>query len=61
VGDDAASVVFSANSKWAYVLDDGYKSGASRSAGGVLAINVASGVAGKVLPVAAYADAMAEP
>ncbi len=60
VGNNAAGVAFSANGKWAYVLDDGYRTGAGPGrSGGVLPINVAKGVAGRLIPAAAYADAMA--
>ena len=61
VGVNASTIVASPNGAWVYVLDDGTPPGGSgpKSAGSVVPIDVASGKAGKAIPLVPYAEVMA--
>jgi hypothetical protein len=61
VGFNSSTIVASPNGSWVYVLDNGTPPGSSgpKSAGSVVPIDVASGKAGKPVPVAPYAEVMA--
>jgi hypothetical protein len=61
VGSNASTIVASPNGTWVYVLDGGTPPGGSgpKSAGSVVPIGVASGKAGKPIPIAPYAEVMA--
>jgi hypothetical protein len=61
VGVNASAIVASRNGAWVYVLDDGTPPGGPgpKSAGSVVPIDVATGKAGKPIPIAPYAQVMA--
>jgi hypothetical protein len=61
VGFNASTIVASPNGTWAYVLDNGTPPGGSgpERAGSVVPIDVATGKAGKAIPIAPYAEVMA--
>ena len=61
VGFNASTIVASPNGMWVYVLDPGTPPGSSgpKSAGSVVPIDVATGKAGKPIPIAPYAQVMA--
>jgi hypothetical protein len=61
VGVNASTIVASPNGAWVYVLDYGTGPGSSgpKSAGSVVPINVATGKAGKAIPLTPYAQVMA--
>jgi hypothetical protein len=61
VGVNASTIVASRNGTWVYVLDDGTPPGGAgpKSAGSVVPIDVATGKAGKAIPIAPYAEVMA--
>ena len=61
VGFNSSAIVASPSGAWVYVLDDGTPPGSSgpKSAGSVVPIDVATGKAGKPIPVAPYAQVMA--
>jgi hypothetical protein len=60
VGVNASAIVASRNGAWVYVLDDGTPPGGPgpKSAGSVVPIDVATGKAGKPIPIAPYAQVM---
>jgi hypothetical protein len=61
VGFNASTIIASPNGTWVYVLDNGTPPGSSgpKSAGSVVPIDVATGKAGKAIPLAPYAEVMA--
>jgi hypothetical protein len=61
VGFNSSTILASPNGTWVYVLDNGTRPGSSgpKSAGSVLPIDVATGKAGKAIPLTPYAEVMA--
>lgn len=61
VGFNSSTIIASPSGTWVYVLDDGTPPGSSgpKSAGSVVAIDVATGKAGKPIPLVPYAQVMA--
>jgi hypothetical protein len=61
VGFNSSTIIASPNGAWVYVLDDGVWPGSSspKSPGSVVPIDVATGKAGKPIPIAPYAQVMA--
>ena len=61
VGFNASAIVAAPSGKWVYVLDNGVPPGGEtpKYTGSVVPIDVATGEAGKAVPVVAYAEIMA--
>ena len=61
VGFNSSTILASPNGLWVYVLDNGTRPGSSgpKSAGSVVPIDVATGKAGKAIPLTPYAEVMA--
>jgi hyaluronoglucosaminidase len=62
-GFNASAIVAAPSGKWVYVLDNGVPPGGAtpRYTGAVVPIDVATGKAGKAIPVVAYAEMMTTP
>jgi DNA-binding beta-propeller fold protein YncE len=60
VGFNASAIVAAPSGKWVYVLDNGVPPGGAtpKYTGSVVPIDVATGKAGKPVPVVAYAEMM---